>query len=816
VHYQHTDIGAFDHSGRGEGDALFMAFKPLSMLGVGLGLQFIYPEMMSAGDAQNLGLYARLTLASAIRPLSWLSVGLNFHAFFGDNRDIQQLYSFDLGLILRPINFLSLGVVVRDLNAPVWQDGQLSRTWEFALALRPLSNDRWSISTDLQVPETGKDLRISYRMEGEPLAGWVMGLRVSHDLPVSEVSVGGFFEFRFGHFGLQSLATAHIDTSQQAAKAGWGGWMASIWYRDVAHSSLVRNSGRMPMLDIAGDLAERTHSFPLGNTRPTFLNLILAIERMTSDPEVGGVVLRIGYLQCGYAKLQELRDALGRFKQQNKKIFVYLTSAKLKSYYLASIADKIFLNPVGEISVAGLAVQHLFFAQALERIGIRPQFVKFGSYKTAPNRYTESQLTPAHREVSDQLLDDLFEQLKRDIASNRKAELAEVQRWFDKGLFTAEEAQKAKLIDVICYWDQFSRKLHNHGGSHLWFDVSYFRRQSLPTTWHGHSRRIAVIYVDGAIVSGSNIDDPLFGTRLSGAHTLISYLIRAQYDPSVHAVVLRIESPGGEVVASDLLWRYVAQLNRTKPVVVSMSSVAASGGYYIAAPAREIVASPTTITGSIGIFAGKFDFSGLLKKLGVQIETQKRGNLGDLFSAYGSWTPEQRKTLKNHIAVGYRQFLQKVAEGRKMKIKQVEALAEGRVWSGLRAKQNGLIDHLGGIWTALQRARALAGIAPDAPVHYLTWPDRPFWNLAPLRAIGLSIAQIPPPNHLAPIGTTELNPTETSTNSDPLAQMLNRLNNQSAHSVAQPQISQMIAYWIQILRRLQQPQLWAISEQFVN
>ena len=363
----------------------------------------------------------------------------------------------------------------------------------------------------------------------------------------------------------------------------------------------------MPLLDLAGTLPERDLSFSLNAGRPVFLRVIMALDRMTRDTKVGGLLLRLGALRCGLARLQELRAALLRFKKKGKRLIVYATSLDLKSYYIASVADKIFLNPAGQVWMGGLASRHIFWAKALKRIGVKPQFVKFGKYKTAPNTYTQEDFTPAHKEATQRLLDGLFQQLNEDLATSRKKDKKDVTAWFTKGLYSAAEAKKAKLVNDVFYWDEFGRKFPKHVKRPLSLDPGYLGRQIVRDRWHGYPR-IAVIYVDGAIVSGNNVNDPIGGVHVSGSQTLIRLLVKTMFDRRVRAVVLRVNSPGGGLLASDLIWRYVDKVRRRKPVIVSMGDVAASGGYYVSAPATEIFASPGTITGSIGIFAGKFDF----------------------------------------------------------------------------------------------------------------------------------------------------------------------------------------------------------------
>lgn len=798
----HTDMGLpFVGPERGDGTALFVSFKPLPFLGTGLGIQLMYADPADATGAR-VGTHARLTLSNAVRLGKWISVGFNAHFFLGDKPEVQRLFTMDAGLTFRPFNFLSLGVMVRHLNAPIWDNAFIPRKWEFGLSLRPLLDHRWVISADLQLPEAGQEgLQFLYRTEFVPTRGLALGLRFSHGLDFQSFQGGLFLGLRFGQWGIRTYGQGAFTPQNTSAPAGFGGFFASLWYSGASYGSLIRSKGRMVLFDLGGALPERINAFPLGGVKPLFLRVLQALDRLAQDPSVGGLLLRISSLGCGMAKVQELRAALQRLRSKGKKIVVYLTSASMKSFYLASMADKIYIYPSGSIQFGGLAFRHVFYAGLFEKVGVKAQFVKFGKYKTAPNQYTHKQMTPAHREAYKVLLDDIFGQLMSDVAKSRKKPQKIIQKWLGHGWFTAKEAVKAGMVDGALYWEKVFPQIRESLGGQYWLDTTYFSEQRAPKRWRGRDK-IAVIHVDGAIVSGTSLDDPLFGTRLSGAYTIIRHLLRAQYDDSVKAIVLRVDSPGGGVLASDTIWRYVDKLRRFKPVIISMATVAASGGYYIAAPATEIMAMPATITGSIGIYAGKFDFSGVLKKLGINVQVQQRGPIAGIFNPYRPFSQAQRKRLQSYIKAGYEGFLEKVLKGRKKKLtdKKLRSIAAGRVWTGTRAKKLGLVDRIGGLWEAIQRAKTLSAIAQGADIEIVSWPNKGYWRFSPRLALGLKAS--------GPVGPQATQ----SSHQDPLAQLFGKL--QPAPAKALPTGALLLGWikrWQRLLGRMQKVKLWAMQ-----
>ena len=364
-----------------------------------------------------------------------------------------------------------------------------------------------------------------------------------------------------------------------------------------------------------------------------------------------------------------------------------------------------------------------FLKGTLDKIGASADFEKIGDYKTAPNQLTQTTHTPAHREMSEWLTRDMFEQLVRGVAEGRKKKVEEVRALIDEGPFLAGQAVSAGLVDTLAYEDQ----LDDHGA------VS--KSGTVEGDVYGRSRRgfaarnaprIAVLYISGIINSGESGFDPLNGD-VAGSMRLVKAIRAARADASVRAIVVRIDSPGGSSIASDVIWRELVVTRDEKParpLVASMSDLAASGGYYVAVAAPTIVAQPATLTGSIGIYGGKFILGGTYAKLGANIESVIIGRNAGMESPDRPFTESERAELQEQMRSFYQGFVGKVAAARKMPAERVEQLAQGRVWTGAQARQHGLVDALGGLDRAIALAKERAGIAADTEVEVVNYPPR--------------------------------------------------------------------------------------------
>jgi protease IV len=474
--------------------------------------------------------------------------------------------------------------------------------------------------------------------------------------------------------------------------------------------------------DIVGQL--------VGRDVTTLRSLVESLRKAKRDPRITAVVLRPSTLELPFwGKVQELRDAIIDFRTSRKPVIAYLEYGGDREYYLASAADQIFLLPTSPLDLTGIASYELFLRGTLDKIGAFPDFVQIGAYKTAVNQLTQRGFTAAHREMTESLNRDLYEQLILGIARARRKSVDDVRTLLDQGPFDPEAAARTGLVDGLAYFDQLDdrvdvlRSANNEGRV---IEASLYQRVQPEDAGIRPTARVAVLNASGIIASGKSAFDPVNGPVV-GSDTIIEQIQRIRDDDSIRAIVLRVDSPGGSSVASDVIWRELMitrDAKPSRPLIVSMSDLAASGGYYISMPAHAIVAQPGTLTGSIGIFGGKIALAGTMEKLGVSTETVRSGRNADMNSPFAPFTAEQRDKLFDYMKVFYDGFVQKAATARHTTAGRIDAFAQGRVWTGQQARQHGLVDALGGLDTAVNLAKQRAGIPADEDVELVVYPPR--------------------------------------------------------------------------------------------
>jgi protease-4 len=453
----------------------------------------------------------------------------------------------------------------------------------------------------------------------------------------------------------------------------------------------------------------------------TVRSVVDSLRKAKVDARVGSVVIRPNGSAALWGKVQEIRDAIVDFKTSGKPIVAYLEYGGQQELYLASACDKIFLLPTASLDLTGLASYELFFRGTLDKIGAFPDTLHIGDYKTASNTFTEHTYTPAHREMAVSLNKDLYQQLIRGLAEGRNKSEAEIRELIDHGPFLPEDAVRVGLVDDLAYEDELDDKVPLSKGAARFLDQHSYRSVSNSSLGLDRGQRIALIYAVGLISSGQSSYDSPQG-QVVGSDTLVEHLRKARGDSSIKAIVLRIDSPGGSAIASDVIWREVMLTREVKPVIASMGDVAASGGYYIAMPASAIVAQPATLTGSIGVVMIKFVIDGTLKKLGMNMEHVQEGRYADLYSPVRAFSPEERTRVVQQMQATYDAFVEKAAAGRNTTPEKIDAIAQGRVWTGSQAKQLGLVDELGGLDRALALAKDRAKIPQDAGVELVVYP----------------------------------------------------------------------------------------------
>ncbi len=459
--------------------------------------------------------------------------------------------------------------------------------------------------------------------------------------------------------------------------------------------------------------------------KPLSINeLWMNIRKAKADRRIEAILLRLNVLACDWAKVTELRDALLDFRKAGKKAYAYIEEAPDidKEYYLATACDRIILHPMGWLGINGIGGYVPFFKNALEKLGIRAEFEHVEEYKTAYNQFTEDGFTPAHKEMMESIYGDLFSSYVQAVASARKKSEEEVRGLIDRAFFQGESALKAGLVDDLLYEDQLENLLQSGGRKLGKISSEAYARVSPASAGMGIGRKVALIYGIGPILSGESLPQSMGGT------TVARWIRQARQDRSIAAIVFRVDSPGGSAVASDVIWREVFLAKKEKPIIVSMSDVAGSGGYWISMAAHKIVAQPQTLTGSIGVLAGKFDLSAFYEKIGLTSEKLTYGKESDIFSTFRPFSPEEKKFMKDEILWTYDQFLTKAAEARNMTKEEVNAVGRGRVWTGRQAKEIKLVDELGGLTKAVELAKGLAGIAREEEVRLVVWPKKKgFW-----------------------------------------------------------------------------------------
>jgi protease IV len=487
---------------------------------------------------------------------------------------------------------------------------------------------------------------------------------------------------------------------------------------------ILRPGGELPEVepdDVVGQV--------FGRDVNTVRGFVEALRKASRDERVRAVLLMPSTLDLPYwGKVQEMRDAVVTFRKSGKKVMSFLEFGGDREYYLASAADRVFLMPTSSLDLTGVASYEMFLRGTLDKLGAFPDFVHIGDYKTAPNQLTQKGFTPEHREMAQSLNRDMYEQLVAGIAEGRKKSEDEIRALLDKGPFVAAEALEAGLVDDLAYEDELDDRVPELGKEETSrrIEGTDYQRVRLESIGFRPRSRIALLYIVGTIVSGKSGFDAANGTVV-GSDTIVDQIRKIRDDASIKAIVLRIDSPGGSSVASDVIWRELKitqEDDPNRPLVTSMSDLAASGGYYIAMPTDTIVAQPGTLTGSIGVFGGKIVIGGTLAKAGVATEAVTSGANADIYSPFAPFTPAQRAKVASFMEDFYKNFLEKVAESRKSTPEAIHAVAQGRVWTGRQALKHGLVDALGGLDAAVAIAKEKAKIPANEDVQLVLFPER--------------------------------------------------------------------------------------------
>jgi protease-4 len=669
--------------------------------GLGFGIQ-----RLSSGDDADW----TLDYATSLRIRKRLSAGMRvgWHIIGGGTNYV----GYDLALSWRPLPWLGVSGVAANVFSPAPGLGAHARSG-LGLGFRPFGPVAvigldYLHEFDPALP--GADANrgvVSVRVR--PTEG--LYVRASAD---TSGSISAGVEVYFSGVG--------VGVTGGPTAAGAGGTL--FIGTDDPGESLFDLGAKVPVVavDELPPYQRATGIFARGGM--TYLEMLERMRRSEEDPGVKGVVVLVGGSPLSWAKAEEVRARVVALEKAGKPVIAYVRgTASNADLYVASAARKIYMHPGQDVMLVGLDAELMFLRGAFDLVGVEPQFVRRNEYKSAVEQYTSTEPSAPSLEQTNALLDELQATLVKGISDGRRVAPDVVQRWIDAGPHSADDAVQMGLIDGVRYPDQLEdllkEELHRNSVDVLSID-------KLPTPhsgWKGTSQ-VAVVYITGAILPGDSSDGGLLGGGGTGAATVIRQLEQARRDEQVKAVVLRVDSPGGSSFASEEIHREIERVKKEgKPVIVSMGGAAASGGYYVACGADAIWAEPTTITGSIGVFTGKFAIGGLLERVGVHTTSLTRGRSANIDSTTAPWDEVERARMQALVDHTYLTFKQRVAEGRNLNLDEVERVARGHVWTGRKATEIGLVDRLGSLQDAVDDARARAKI-PSARLQLVTYDAR--------------------------------------------------------------------------------------------
>ncbi|HEX8720267.1 MAG TPA: signal peptide peptidase SppA [Pyrinomonadaceae bacterium] len=496
---------------------------------------------------------------------------------------------------------------------------------------------------------------------------------------------------------------------------------------DVPRNSVLvlKVEGSLPDFTSADEFSSRF----LGADPNSLSNLLLQLRKAKADGRVGAVLLDIGMLGAGWAKSDEIREAVSDFRKSGKPIYAYMEFGSDKEYYVATAAERVYVPPIGDLFINGLAAESMHFKGSFDKLGVYWDSYQIAEYKTAPESFTREDMSEGERETLDSILDEIYNRYRAQVAGARRKSVEDVTALIDTAPHNALAAAEAGLIDGALYREEVEGELKKRLGykaDEKLRKVSgdEYRRVAPASLGLDQGEPIAVVYASGPIEPGRSNDGAFGGDQTVGSDTVVKAINDARDDKDIKAIVLRVDSPGGVTYPSDLIWKAVEEAKKKKPVVVSMSDLAASGGYYISTGADKIVAEPLTLTGSIGVYAYKPVIKGFYDWVGVSSEYLMRGKNAGMFRETEKFTKEEREKFESSMRNFYwNQFLPKVAAGRRFPdANAVDRVGRGRVWTGAQGKEKGLVDELGGLDRAVEVAKELARIPADSGVRRVVYP----------------------------------------------------------------------------------------------
>ena len=694
------------------GHALEAATPVIWGLSTGLRVDYIIPP----GGPQGAGFpfngidYTWLTWGVGYHFSERLQFGGSVQWSYSSNPYTSGLFGVTAGLSYRPSTRFAFAAVLNDFNGPSTQQlppsgyPVLDRQFVLGMGFRP-----WGTRA-VELDVEGKYYDVLDQLRPRAVLGIdVPGVgRIRGDVEAANIG-------NDARRGVQATAGAEIYFN--AFSAGGGAIFGSALGRNSSiagyatasvasyHSPGVPRSERAVSIRIETTPGTRNH-----------VHLLQRLWTIAEDSEIVGVTLVLKTEPASsYAHAEELADAFRVLKAHGKKVICSFEDAGPKALFACASATRIVINPAGGLRYSGLKTTHMYLAGLLGKIGVKAEFVRIGAHKAAPEQFMNEHASETAKADQEDMLRQHEAVFARNMALYRGIPEDKFREISAKGPFVASEAKDEKLVDSFAFDDELERVTRDVVGRKVNYAKDTHETKA-PKTF-GVRSRIGLLYIDGDIVDGRSQTVPLLGMKLVGSYTIVDSIKALADDDGVKAVVLRIESPGGSSMASDVMWRELKKLGEKKPLIVSMGSIAASGGYYVAAPAKTIFALPLTITGSIGIFYGKADVSELLGKIGVNVEVRKTTPRADAESFYRGFTDDERVELRHKVGQFYDVFLDRVSQGRHMTKEEVDAVGQGRVWAGQQALEHKLVDQMGGLRNALDAAREAAHLPADAPIE---------------------------------------------------------------------------------------------------
>jgi protease-4 len=673
--------------------------------------------------------YVWATWGLAAKLSDGLSFGVSLERAYSQNAAVDGLFGISAALSWRPYTNFGFAAVARDFNRP--SSTVLPAVSHPTIDSAPVLDGRYALAMAFR-PTGRRDLDIGLEAEYWQGVGAVQGVTAGGEwIPRGTV---GLDVPGFGR-AFASVAVSHLPNERQRGVLGTaglelhfqglavgGGALFGSGISGPGSSSAVAEYGTVSVAGYTQPgiprFAARTVSIRLENTPSTrgHVALLRKLWRLAGERDVRGVTLVVrAEPASSFAHAEELADAIRLIQAHGKKVLCSWEDAGPKALYVCASANRTVVTPSGGLRYAGLKAQYIYLKGLLDKIGVRGDFVRIGPHKTAPEQFTNEHAGPVANEDHIDMLRQQEAVFVRNLSLYRHMTEERVREVTQRGPFIAPEAREAGFVDGFAYDDELERASRELVGGNLPY-VEYADETKAPSAFFGPRGKLAVLYLDGDIVDGRSQHIPLVDMRLVGSYSVAETIKQLREDRTVRAVVLRIESPGGSSLASDVMWRELMLLGKVKPLIVSMGSVAASGGYYVASASREIFALPLTITGSIGVFYGKADVSGLLDKIGVTVDTYKTAPRADAESFFRGFTPDEENELKHKVEQFYDAFIDRVSQGRGMTKEQVDEVGRGRVWTGQQAIERHLVDHLGGLRQAIEAARTAGNLPDDAPI----------------------------------------------------------------------------------------------------